>query len=77
VGRLGDGVGALEDLEVRLGVIALDGANEELERLAFGGLARAQTCEQTSPALGPNLLATLQVEPPRYLVYRRSERFRS
>jgi hypothetical protein len=61
VRRLRDGVGALDQLEVGLGVVALDGADEELERLAFVGLARTQACEEASPALGPDLLATLQV----------------
>jgi hypothetical protein len=42
VGGLRDGVGALEQLDVGLRVVALDRADEQLERLAFGGLARAQ-----------------------------------
>jgi len=62
VGGLGDRGGALDQLEVGLGVVALDGADEELEGLALGRLARTQACEETTLAFGPDLLATLQVE---------------
>jgi hypothetical protein len=62
VGRLRHGVGPLERLDVGLGVVALDRADEELEGLAFLCLARAQACEETALALGPDLLATVQVE---------------
>jgi hypothetical protein len=62
VGRLRHGVGPLEELDVGFGIVALDRSDEELEGLAFRGLARAQACEETTLALGPNLLATLQVE---------------
>jgi len=62
VGGLRDRVRALEELQVGLGVVALDGAEEELEGLTVGGLPRAEAREEASPAFGPNLLAALQVD---------------
>jgi hypothetical protein len=74
---LRDGRGALDQLQVGLGVVALDGSQEQLEGLALAGLAGAQACQETSPALGPDLLATLQVEtsfPPSLTAVRKVPR---
>jgi hypothetical protein len=54
-------VGALEELDVGLRVVALDGPDEELERLPLGGLARSKAREEAPLAFGPDLFAALQL----------------
>jgi hypothetical protein len=61
VGFLGEGIGTLEELRVRLGVVALDGPEEVLEGLPLGRLSLPQAREKAPPAFGSDLLAALQL----------------
>jgi hypothetical protein len=61
MGFLSEGIGALEELRVRLGVVGLDGPEEVLEGLPLGRLSRPQAREKAPPAFGSDLLTALQL----------------
>src|SRR4029453_18059023 len=59
----GEPVGALAPLQVRLGVVALDGADERLDPFVRLRLTRAQARQDAAAPLGPDLLAPLHAPP--------------
>src|SRR4029077_7669075 len=56
-----EAIGALDLLQVRLRVVALDRADERLDVVLGLGLTRAQAREDPSAPLGPDFLARVHV----------------